>query len=42
MALPIFEDVFSRSPKLKELIPRLIPSGFFPDDNEILQRVMNL
>ena len=42
MALPIFADVFARNPKLKKLVPRLVPSGFFPDDKEILQQVMNL
>lgn len=41
-ALPIFKDVFQRNPKLKELVPRLVPSGFFPEDKEILQRVMEL
>lgn len=41
-ALPIFEQVFARNPKLKKLVPRLIPSGFFPDDSVILQRIMNL
>lgn len=41
-ALIIFQDVFQQNPNLKKLIPRLIPSGFFPDDEELLQEVMNL
>ena len=39
-ALPIFKDVFAKDPNLKILVPRLIKSKLFPDDKEILERVM--
>ena len=39
-ALPIFHDVFDRNPNLKLLVPRLIKSQLFPDDKEIVERVM--
>lgn len=39
-AMPIFKDVFYRNPNLKLLVPRLIKSQLFPDDKEILERVM--
>jgi len=41
-AMIIFQDVFQQNPNLKKLIPRLIPSGFFPNDEELLKEVMNL
>jgi len=40
-ALPIFKDVFARDPKLKVLVPRLVKSKLFPDDKDILRRVIN-
>ncbi len=40
-ALPIFHDVFSRDPNLKILVPRLLKSELFPEDKDILRRVMN-
>jgi len=40
-ALPIFKDVFVRNPHLKILVPRLVKSELFPDDKDILRRVMN-
>ena len=39
-ALPIFNEVFSRNPKLKILTPRLVQSGLLPDDQVILKRIM--
>ena len=39
-ALPIFNEVFSRNPKLKILTPRLVKSGLLPDDQAILKRIM--
>ena len=38
-ALPIFSDVFSKSPKLKDLTPRLVISGLLPDDQELIERI---
>jgi len=40
-ALPIFKDVFARDPKFKILVPRLVKSNLFPDDKELLKRVMD-
>lgn len=40
-ALPIFKDVFARDPNLKILVPRLVKSKLFPDDKDILLRVIN-
>ncbi|HIC38337.1 MAG TPA: DUF1028 domain-containing protein [Candidatus Marinimicrobia bacterium] len=40
-ALPIFKDVFARDPKLKVLVSRLVKSKLFPDDKDILRRVIN-
>ncbi|MFQ6677411.1 MAG: DUF1028 domain-containing protein [Fidelibacterota bacterium] len=39
-AMTIFKSVFLIEPRLKKLVPRLVKSGLFPGDNEILIRVM--
>ncbi len=39
-ALPIFKGVFAKNPDLKDLVPRLVTAKLFPDDKEILARVM--
>ncbi len=39
-ALPIFHNVFSTSPNLRTMTPRLIKSGLLPDDPELLGRIM--
>ena len=41
-ALPIFLDVFSKSPKLKDLTPRLVISGLLPDNQKLIERIMNV
>lgn len=38
-ALLIFKDVFERAPDLRDLIPRLVPAGLLPDDNELIERI---
>lgn len=38
-ALLIFRDVFERAPDLRDLIPRLVPAGLLPDDNELIERI---
>ena len=38
-ALPIFEEVFSRAPDLRELVPRLVPAGLLPDDDEVIGKI---
>ena len=41
-ALPMFRDVFQRAPELKIMTPRIIPSGLLPDENNILDQIMNM
>lgn len=38
-ALLIFRDVFERAPDLRDLIPRLVPAGLLPDDDELIERI---
>lgn len=38
-ALLIFKDVFERAPDLRDLIPRLVPAGLLPDDDELIERI---
>ena len=40
-ALPIFKDVFSKNKSLRELIPRIVESGFLKDDQKIVQQILN-
>ncbi len=40
-SLPIFKDVFSKDKNLKTLVPRLVKSKLFPDDEITLKRVMD-
>ena len=40
-ALPIFKDVFEKNENLRELIPRIIESGFLKDDKKIVQQILN-
>jgi len=39
-ALPLFDKAFEKSPALAELLPRLVPSGIFPDDESMLKRIL--
>jgi len=41
-ALPIFRDVFFREPKFRKLIPRLVDSGLLPDDEKLIEQIMNI
>ena len=41
-ALPIFEDVFQRKPNLRTLTPRLVNSGILPNDNNLIETIMNV
>ena len=41
-ALPIFEDVFYREPNLRTLTPRLVNSGILPNDNDLIEAIMNV
>lgn len=38
-ALIIFKEVFERAPDLRDLIPRLVPAGLLPDDEELLKKI---
>jgi len=40
-ALPIFKEVFERAPDLRELVPRLVPAGLLPDDEELIKEIQN-
>jgi uncharacterized Ntn-hydrolase superfamily protein len=40
-ALPIFSRVFAANPAWRELVPRLVPAGLLPDDDEVIRRVVN-
>ena len=39
-ALPIFEMVFKREPIWATLTPRLVKSGFLPDDPVLIERIL--
>lgn len=38
-ALPIFKEVFKKAPDLRDLIPRLIPAGLLPDNDELVKKI---
>jgi len=40
-ALPIFKDVFSKNESLRELIPRIVESGFLKVDHQIVDQILN-
>ena len=40
-ALPIFKDVFSKNESLRELIPRIVESGFLKDDPQMVNQILN-
>tara|TARA_B000000460_G_scaffold14250_1_gene9853 strand:- start:2556 stop:3530 length:975 start_codon:yes stop_codon:yes gene_type:complete len=39
-ALPIFRDVFSREPRLRTLIPRLVKSGLLPENRDLIDQII--
>jgi len=41
-ALPIFEDVFKREPRLRTLTPRLVNSGLLPNDDQLIKKIMSV
>ena len=41
-ALPIFEDVFQKEPNLRILTPRLVNSGILPNDDTLIESIMNV
>ncbi len=41
-ALPFFRRAFEGSPPLRELLPRLVPSGLAPEDPALIQRILDL
>ena len=40
-ALPIFKDVFEKNENLRELIPRIVESGFLKDDKNIVNQILS-
>ena len=40
-ALPVFQSVFERNPDLKTMTPRLVKSGLLPDDENLINKIMN-
>lgn len=41
-ALPIFRDVFSREPRLRTLIPRLVISGLLPENKDLIDKIISI
>ena len=41
-ALPIFKDVFEKVPDLRDLIPRLVPAGLLPDNEELIKKIQGI
>ncbi len=41
-ALPIFKDVFEKAPDLRDLIPRLVPAGLLPDNEELIKKIQGI
>lgn len=39
-ALPIFKEVFERAPNLRGLVPRLIPAGLLPENEELIEEII--
>lgn len=39
-SLPIFQKVFAFDPNWRELLPRLVRPGLFPDDPELIRRIL--
>ncbi|SVA20534.1 uncharacterized protein METZ01_LOCUS73388 [marine metagenome] len=40
-ALPVFQSVFERNPDLRTMTPRLVKSGLLPDDENLINKIMN-
>ena len=41
-ALPIFQQVFEKEPRLRELTPRLVDAGLIPDDDTLIRTIMEI
>lgn len=41
-ALPLFRRAFAQDPNWRELVPRLVEAGQFPDDDELVGRIVDL
>ncbi len=41
-SLPIFAEVFTKAPDLRDLVPRLIPAGLLPDDKKLIERIQGI
>jgi len=40
-AMPIFRSVFARESRWVEVVPRLAPSGLLPDDDEVIEKILD-
>jgi len=40
-ALPLFRRVYAADPNWRTLIPRLVKSGILPDDERLINRIVN-
>ena len=40
-ALPVFQSVFEQNPDLRTMTPRLVKSGLLPDDENLINKIMN-
>jgi uncharacterized Ntn-hydrolase superfamily protein len=40
-ALPIFAEVFAADPSWRELVPRLVDADLLPDDEEVVERILD-
>lgn len=41
-ALPMFQRIFAKEPRWRELTPRLVPSGLLADDPKVLERILKV
>lgn len=41
-ALPMFQRIFAKEPRWRELTPRLVPSGLLVDDPKVLERILKV
>ena len=41
-ALPLFRRAFAQDPNWRELVPRLVEAGQFPDDDGLVRRIVQL
>ena len=40
-SLPLFAEAYRLRPEWRELVPRLVPAQLLPDDQEMIERIVN-